>query len=74
MTSQKAYDEATKVDAIDGEVTLDGPDGVGLSMTPAAAKETSDRLAAGAETAEAQSSDLVDDENSEASLPGDDFA
>jgi hypothetical protein len=40
-----AYDEATDVDAVDGEVTLSGPDGVGVSMTPRAAHETAVRLA-----------------------------
>lgn len=40
----KIYDEATKVDAEDGNVVLDGPDGVDVSMTPEAAEETSDRL------------------------------
>ena len=33
----KVYDEATKVDAEDGKVVLDGPDGVAVLMTPAAA-------------------------------------
>ena len=44
MTARKAYDEPTTVTATDGEVTLDGPDGVGLSMTPDAAAVTSRRL------------------------------
>jgi hypothetical protein len=53
--SDKPYNEPTSIDAIDGEVTLDGPDGVGLSMTPEAAKITSERLKEGAERAEKQS-------------------
>lgn len=44
MQSKRAYDEATKVSVEDGEIVLDGPDGVGLSMTPEAAEETGRRL------------------------------
>jgi hypothetical protein len=44
MPSHKAYDTPTNAAAEDGEVTLDGPDGIGLSMTPAAAEETGRRL------------------------------
>ena len=60
MTAHKAYDEATKVGAEDGEVTLNGPDGVGLSMTPAAAEETARRLLAAAGKARAQRPDAED--------------
>jgi hypothetical protein len=38
------FDEATKVSAKDGQVILDGPDGVDVKLTPAAARETSNRL------------------------------
>jgi hypothetical protein len=38
------FDEPTKVTAKDGEVILDGPDGVDVKLTPEAASETSDRL------------------------------
>ncbi len=38
------YDEATKVTAEDGEVVLDGPDGVDVKLTPEAAEETGDSL------------------------------
>jgi hypothetical protein len=48
------YDEPTKVSAVDGEVVLDGPDGVDVKMTPEAAQETSDRLLEGAATAAGQ--------------------
>lgn len=44
MTARKAYDEPTTVTATDGEVTLDGPDGVAVSMTPDAAATTGRRL------------------------------
>lgn len=54
MASTKAYDEPTTVEPIDGEVSLDGPDGIGLSMTPAAAAETGRRLQEAAEKARGQ--------------------
>jgi hypothetical protein len=50
----KVYDEATRVDAEDGKVVLDGPDGVDVTMTPDAALETSDRLLHGASQAMGQ--------------------
>lgn len=50
----KVYDEPTKVDAEDGKVILDGPDGVAVLMTPDAALETSDRLLSGATQAMGQ--------------------
>ena len=40
----KAYDTPSKVTAEQGEVMVDGPDGVAFSLTPEAAAETSDRL------------------------------
>lgn len=51
---EKVYDEPTKVDAEDGKVVLDGPDGVDVMMTPDAALETSDRLLFGAAQAMGQ--------------------
>ncbi|HEX8623306.1 MAG TPA: hypothetical protein VF718_15160 [Allosphingosinicella sp.] len=50
----EVYDEPTKVDAQDGKVVLDGPDGVDVMMTPDAALETSDRLMWGAAMATGQ--------------------
>ena len=44
MMTEKTYDEASNVDAEDGDVVVDGPDGVAVSLTPEAAIETSDRL------------------------------
>src|SRR5205085_1107354 len=38
------HDEPSKVDAEEGEVIVDGPDGVAVSLTPEAAIETSHRL------------------------------
>jgi hypothetical protein len=55
MTAQKAYDEASNVGAVDGEVTVDGPDGVGVSLTPEAAAETARRLLDAAAAAQVQS-------------------
>jgi hypothetical protein len=48
------FDEATKVSAKDGEVVLDGPDGVDVKLTPEAARETSNRLWDGAAKAKGQ--------------------
>jgi hypothetical protein len=50
----KVYDEPTRVEAEEGNVVLDGPDGVDVSMTPDAALETSDRLLFGAAQAMGQ--------------------
>ncbi len=41
---QKAYEEASRVEAVDGEVIIDGPDGLAVSLTQEAAIETSQRL------------------------------
>ena len=40
----RVYDEPSRVDAEDGVVAVDGPDGVAVLMTPDAAEETSHRL------------------------------
>jgi hypothetical protein len=56
MNTNPAYDTPSRVYAVHGEVVLDGPDGVGLSMTPEAAAETARRLAQAAEEARAQAS------------------
>lgn len=54
MNDGKVYDEATKVSAKDGEVILDGPDGVDVKITPEAAEETADELLTGAMKANGQ--------------------
>jgi putative intracellular protease/amidase len=54
MSFNPAYDKPSRVYAVRGEVVLDGPDGVGLSMTPEAAAETARRLLRAAEEARAQ--------------------
>lgn len=48
MNDGTVYDEVTKVTTKDGEVILDGPDGVDVTMTPAAAAETGHELINGA--------------------------
>lgn len=54
MTRDKLYDEATDVTAKDGEVILDGPDGVDVKITPEAAQETAENLIEGAAMAAGQ--------------------
>lgn len=63
MTARKAYDEPTTVTATDGEVTLDGPDGVAVSMTPDAAAATGRRLSDAAEKARQQTPREVAEED-----------
>ena len=53
-SAPELYDEPTKVSAKDGEVILDGPDGVDVKLTPNAARKTSDRLLDGALKAQGQ--------------------
>ncbi len=54
MTDNTLFDEATKVTAEDGEVVLDGPDGVDVRVTPEAAEQTADNLIEGAVRARGQ--------------------
>jgi len=54
MHDDETYDEATEVTAKDGEVILDGPDGVDVKVTPEAAEQTSDNLIEGAMKARGQ--------------------
>ena len=48
------YNEASKIAAEEGEVQVDGPDGVAIALTPEAALETADRLTDGATEAAGQ--------------------
>ena len=50
----EAHDTPSEVSAEEGEVLVDGPDGVAVSFTPEAAAETSDRLLTGAAQARGQ--------------------
>jgi hypothetical protein len=63
MPSHKAYDIPGKTTAIDGEVVLEGPDGIGLSLTPDAAEETAKRLQAASEIARTQSTENTSGDN-----------
>jgi hypothetical protein len=55
MSSEpELFDEPTQVTAKNGEVILDGPDGVDVKLTPEAARETSTRLWDGAAKAKGQ--------------------
>ena len=49
------YDEPSSVAAEQGDVIVDGPDAVALTITPEAARETAKRLLEQAEEAEKQS-------------------
>ena len=40
----RIHDEPSEVEAEEGEVLVDGPDGVAVTLTPEAAIETGDRL------------------------------
>jgi hypothetical protein len=50
----KTHDEPSNVSAEQGEVVVDGPDGVAVTLTPDAAEETSQRLTDGAAQARGQ--------------------
>ena len=55
MTPRTPETEPGVAAAESGQVTLDGPNGVAVAMTPAAARETGRRLIAAADEAEGQS-------------------
>jgi hypothetical protein len=50
----KIYSDASHVEAKEGAVVVDGPDGVDVKLTPEAASETSDRLLFAAGQAKSQ--------------------
>ena len=54
LMADKVHDTPSDVTAEDGEVMVDGPGGVAVSLTPDAASETSERLLYGAATAQGQ--------------------
>ncbi|HYD13741.1 MAG TPA: hypothetical protein VEC11_12910 [Allosphingosinicella sp.] len=51
---EKIHDTPSEVDAAEGQVLVNGPNGVSVSMTPEAALETSERLEKGAILAKGQ--------------------
>ena len=51
---EEIHDKPSQVDAMDGVVSVKGPDGVEVQMTPDAADETSHRLLHGALKARGQ--------------------
>ena len=48
------YEEPSEVDAVEGVVSVKGPDSVDVKLTPDAAVETSDRLLKGSLKAQGQ--------------------
>ena len=54
MTDKIVYDKPSEVDAVDGVVSVEGPDAVDVKLTPDAAAETSDRLLRGSMKAQGQ--------------------
>lgn len=50
----KVYDEPSEARAVRGLVSVEGPDGLSVLLTPDAATETSDRLLDAAVTAQGQ--------------------
>lgn len=44
MTEKQLFGKASDVSSDDGQVLVDGPDGVDVALTPEAAEETGDRL------------------------------
>jgi hypothetical protein len=43
-SKDEVFAEPSEVRAVDGQVEVDGPDGVDVALTPEAAEETSERL------------------------------
>jgi len=54
MESVTAFAEPSEVNAEQGEVIVEGPDGVAVTLTPEAAEETARRLARAANEARRQ--------------------
>lgn len=57
----RSYETPGEVDAEQGEVIVDGPDGVAYSLTPEAAEEVSERLKRAAAKARGQRPAAVPD-------------
>ena len=54
IMGNQLYNEASKIVAEQGEVQVDGPNGVAIALTPEAALETANRLNDGAIVAAGQ--------------------
>lgn len=54
MSEPGVYDYAGKASAESGQVLLDGPDGISISLTPQAAEDTAKALLEAAASARAQ--------------------
>jgi hypothetical protein len=65
MEKKQIYAEPSDVSADLGNVTVEGPDGVAVVLTPDAAEQTSDRLWTGALEARAQKRQESADEKPE---------
>jgi hypothetical protein len=50
----KVHNQPSDIDAVEGAVSVAGPDGVSVMLTPEAAEETSHRLLEGAAVAKGQ--------------------
>ncbi|QNQ12223.1 hypothetical protein [Sphingomonas alpina] len=55
MTSKAPHNIPTEATAEQGEVMLDGPDGLAVSLTPDAARRSAERIARAAQEARDQS-------------------
>ena len=44
MTEKQLFSKPSDVSSEDGQVLVDGPDGVDVALTPEAAEQTADRL------------------------------
>jgi hypothetical protein len=60
MDNKQIHNEPSDVQADAGSVTVEGPDGVDVALTPEAAEETSDRLWVSATQARAQQRHEID--------------
>jgi hypothetical protein len=61
QTHNRTHDTLGEIDAEQGEVIVDGPDGIAFSLTPEAAEELSERLKQAAAKARSQRLAAVQD-------------
>ena len=72
MSDEEIHDQPSNVTAAEGVVSVEGPDGVDVRLTPEAADETSDRLLHGALQAKGQQLQEKARRGKEPDGPGDD--